>query len=243
MIAILTDFGVSGPYIGQMRAVLHAQAPGVDVVDLFPDLPACRVKAAAYLVPAYTHYLPADTVCLCVVDPGVGSARRPLVLRIDDRWFVGPDNGLFSVLMRRAGKLEAYEICWRPENLSDSFHGRDLFAPVAARLALDYLDGLEPLAEHAPLLPDWPEELAEVIYLDSFGNVMTGLDAGYLPDSAVIGVAGHRCSYYRTFFEAEPGTLFWYRNSNGLVEIAMNGGSAAAYAGLDIGAAVEIISR
>ena len=105
MIATFTDFGSDGPYLGQVKAVLHCDAPGVPVVDVFPDLPPFNVKAAAYLLPAYSQYLPEGTVCLCVVDPGVGTERRALALRAGGRWYVGPDNGLFSVLIRRAGEV------------------------------------------------------------------------------------------------------------------------------------------
>lgn len=239
----MTDFGVSGPYIGQMRAVIHAQAPGVDVVDLFPDLPACNVKAAAYLLPAYTQYLPEGTVCLCVVDPGVGTHRRALALQIDRRWFVGPDNGLFSVLLNRGEEITTKEIHWRPDQLSDSFHGRDLFAPVAARLAKGVDDGIETIEAGALVMPDWPDELSEVIYLDSFSNAITGLTATDLPETTVLEVAGYQCQYTRTFAEAGPGRLFWYRNSNGLVEIAMNQAGASEKTGIRVGDTIRIVSN
>ncbi len=241
MIAILTDFGVSGPYLGQMRAVLYGRAPGIDIVDLFPDLPVCNVRAAAYLLPAYTQYLPADTVCLCVVDPGVGTDRRALALRIDGRWFVGPDNGLFSLLVRRGRDVLVNEIHWRPDTLSDSFHGRDLFAPIAAGLAMGKVDGLDAIDPGQLLVSDWPDELAEVIYLDRYGNAITGLTADALPDTAILDIAGHRCHYCRTFAEAGHGTLFWYRNSNGLVEIAMNQADASACAGLRVGEPITFV--
>ncbi len=243
MIAILTDFGVAGPYIGQMRAAIHAQAPGVDVVDLFPDLPACNVKAAAYLLPAYTQYLAEGTVCLCVVDPGVGTERKALALQIDRRWFVGPDNGLFSVLLNRGDEITTREIHWRPDHLSDSFHGRDLFAPVAAKLAKGADDGIETIESGALVMPDWPDELSEVIYLDSFGNAITGLTAADLPVTAVLEVAGYQCRYARTFAEAGPDRLFWYRNSNGLVEIAMPRAGASERAGIRIGSGIRIVSN
>jgi len=243
MIAILTDFGVSGPYLGQMRAVLYSQMPGADVVDLFPDLPVCNVRASAFLLPAYTRFLPTATVCLCVLDPGVGTERKALALQIDGRWFVGPDNGLFSVLIRRAQQVEAFEIRWRPEYLSDSFHGRDLFAPVAARLARGDTKGIEQIAQDRLVTPPWPDELAEVVYADHFGNLITGLRAESVPKMAVLEIQGQRCRYSRTFAEADSGQLFWYENSNGLVEIALNQGSAAAASGMRIGSPIRILNQ
>ena len=239
MIVILTDFGVSGPYLGQMRAVLQAHAAGIDVVDLFPDLPVCNVRASAYLLPACTQFLPEGTVCLCVVDPGVGTERKALALRIDGGWYVGPDNGLFSLLIRRAREVEVYEIRWRPEQLSDSFHGRDLFAPVAARLARGDISGLEWISAEDLLEPRWPDELPEVVYVDHFGNLVTGLLAGLVSKTTILEVQGTPCRYCRTFAEADPGQLFWYENSNGLVELALNLGNAAADLGVHLGSPVH----
>lgn len=242
MIVILTDFGVSGPYLGQMRAVLQAHAAGIDVVDLFPDLPVCNVRASAYLLPACTQFLPEGTVCLCVVDPGVGTERKALALLIDGGWFVGPDNGLFSLLIRRACKVEAYEIRWRPEHLSDSFHGRDLFAPVAARLANNDTSGLERISPDGLFEPSWPDDLSEVVYVDHFGNLVTGLRAEGVPRMATLDVQSERCRYRRIFAEADPGQLFWYENSSGLVEIALNRGNAAADIGIHVGSPVQIFN-
>ncbi len=241
MIAILTDFGTSGSYIGQMRVVIHADAQSIDVVDLFPDLPVCNVRASAYLLPAYTQFLPAGTVCLCVVDPGVGTDRKALALKIDERWFVGPDNGLFSRLIRRARKVEVFEICWRPRYLSDSFHGRDLFAPVAARLAKGDIAGLEQIGMEELFMPSWPEELPEVVYVDHYGNLVTGLRAEAIQKPATLEIEGQRCRYSRTFAEADSGQLFWYENSNGLVEIALNQGNAATGSGACIGSPVLLL--
>jgi len=136
MIVLFTDFGLDGPYVGQMKAVLHRDAPGVPVIDLFADAPAFDAKRSAYLLAAYAEEFPAPTVFLAVVDPGVGGARRPLMVEADGRRYVGPDNGLFEIVWRRARRRRGGAITWRPERLSASFHGRDLFAPVAARLAV-----------------------------------------------------------------------------------------------------------
>src|SRR5260370_1409515 len=135
MIVLFTDFGLQGPYTGQMKAVLHQMAPGIPAIDLFADAPAGNPKAAAYLLAAYAQWFAAGTTFLCVVDPGVGGPRPPVMLEADGRWYVGPGNGLFELVERRATRARSFEIEWRPENLSPSFHGRDLFAPVAAMLA------------------------------------------------------------------------------------------------------------
>ncbi len=240
MILLFTDFGLEGPYLGQVRAVLHREAPGVPVVDLFADAPAFDAMASAYLLAAYAEAFPEGTVFLCVVDPGVGSARAPLVLRAAGRWYVGPDNGLLAIAARRAEGARAWRVTWRPERLSASFHGRDLFAPVAARLAC----GETPAGDAFPLSSlvghDWPDDLRRVVYVDRFGNVMTGLRAATLGADSALVAAGRRLIRTRTFSDVVPGDAFWYENANGLAEIAVNQGQAAALLGLAVGDPIEI---
>ncbi len=239
MIVLFTDFGSRGPYVGQMQAVLCREAPGVPVIDLFADAPTFDPKASAYLLAAYAAEFPAGSVFLCVVDPGVGGNRAPLIVKSDGHWYVGPDNGLFAIAVRRAAEAEAWEITWRPARLSASFHGRDLFAPVAARLALG-----EPPSGTPRDVPaeDWPDDLSEVIYIDGFGNAMTGLRASVLPENAVLSVSGRRLSRARTFSDVAPGDAFWYDNANGLAEIAVNRGRAADLLDLTVGSAIEVES-
>ena len=134
MIVVFTDFGLQGPYTGQMKAVLHQLAPAVPAIDLFADAPVGNPKASAYLLAAYAQWFAAGTVFLCVVDPGVGGTRPAIILEADGRWYVGPGNGLFELVQRRATTTRSWDIDWKPERLSASFHGRDLFAPVAAIL-------------------------------------------------------------------------------------------------------------
>lgn len=156
MILVFTDFGHAGPYMGEMRAALLRRAPAVPVVDLMADAPAFRPDLAAYLLAAlWPTALPGD-VLLAVVDPGVGTARRPLAVEVDGRWLVGPDNGLFEPILRRAGRWQGHAIAWRPERLSTSFHGRDLFAPVAAGLATGGRPALTPA--EPTRFPDWPDD-------------------------------------------------------------------------------------
>jgi S-adenosylmethionine hydrolase len=221
MIVLFTDFGVFGPYLGQMHAVLARQAPDVPIIDLFNDLPRHDVRAAAYLLPAYAQGFPPDTVFVCVVDPGVGGSRRAVMLRADHCWYIGPDNGLFHILQRRASKTGCHEILWRPQRLSASFHGRDLFAPVAAMLARGQRPEAAPAVPTAPSSA-WPDDLAEVLYVDHFGNAITGLRASKLARDVRLRAGRAELSYARTFSEVSPGQAFWYENANGLVEIAAN---------------------
>ena len=196
MIVTFTDFGVAGPYLGQMRAVLNRLAPAVPVVDLFADAPAFDAQASAYLLAAYARAFEDGDVFLCVVDPGVGGARAPLALDADGRWYVGPDNGLLAIVARRAAACRAWEITWRPEGLSASFHGRDLFAPVAANLA----GGASPPGQPCAVPEaDWPDDLARVVYVDGYGNVMTGLRDDGLAPECVLRVGAHRLARARTF--------------------------------------------
>ena len=124
MIVLFTDFGLHGPYVGQMKAVLDQMVPGRSIIDLFADAPVGNPKASAYLLAAYAAWFPVGAVFLCVVDPGVGGTRPAIVLEADGRWYVGPDNGLFELVQRRATKTCSWDIEWRPELLSASFHGR-----------------------------------------------------------------------------------------------------------------------
>ncbi|MEK0084715.1 SAM hydrolase/SAM-dependent halogenase family protein [Benzoatithermus flavus] len=242
MILLFTDFGLEGPYLGETTAVLRRMAPEVPVVNLMADAPAFRSDLAAYLLAALLErsVLPGDVV-LAVVDPGVGGSRAPLACRIDDRWLVGPDNGLFEPALRRAGRAETWRIAWRPERLSASFHGRDLFAPVAARLARGERHDLTPAVPTR--FPRWPDDLPAVVYVDRYGNAPTGLRAAGLPRSAVLRAGGAVIGFARTFCEAPRGRPFWYENSSGLVELALDGGSAAAHLGLRPGDPVTVLSE
>jgi S-adenosyl-L-methionine hydrolase (adenosine-forming) len=240
MIVLFTDFGLSGPYTGQMKAVLHQTAPASPVIDLFADAPAGDPRASAYLLAAYATWFRAGTVFLCVVDPGVGGPRPPIMAEADGRWYVGPGNGLFELVLRRAAEARRWDIRLQPERLSASFHGRDLFAPVAGMLTRGERPPGQPRRDDTDRRPDWPDDLCEVVYVDHFGNAMTGLRGIALPPGAKLAVAGRKLPHGRTFSDLPPGAPFWYENSNGLVEIAVNQGRADRDLGLAIGMSVEI---
>jgi S-adenosylmethionine hydrolase len=234
MILLFTDFGAEGPYLGQMEAVLRLAAPGVDVVNLLSNAPAGDPRSGAYLLAALSLRFPAGSVFLCVVDPGVGGERLPVVLEADGRWFVGPDNGLLNTLAVQAKETRWRVIEWRPDRLSASFHGRDLFAPIAARIA--NADFSWPSREYAgPDLQQWPADIAAVIYIDHYGNAMTGWRYDRSLDGKILAFSGQRIQQARTFSEVAEGEAFWYRNSCDLVEIAVNRGRSDEILGLKAG--------
>jgi S-adenosylmethionine hydrolase len=242
MIVLFTDFGLHGPYTGQMKAVLHQMAPSTPVIDLFSDAPIGNPKASAYLLASYAAWFSAGTVFLCVVDPGVGGMRPAIILEADRRWYVGPGNGLFELVQRRAQQAHSWDINWKPERLSASFHGRDLFAPVAAMLARGEPPPGLARDDSVDRRTDWPDDLCEIVYVDHFGNAMTGLRAVTLPRNTRLATAGRILEHAVTFSDRPLGTAFWYENSNGLVEIAVNQGRADHDLGLAIGALVEVVT-
>jgi len=177
-------------------------------------------------------------VFLTIVDPGVGGKRDAIVVKAGGRMFVGPDNGLLSILWQRARRRKCLRIAWRPKRLTSSFHGRDLFAPVAAALATRKLPRGSLAAKRSPGVVLDANDLAQVIYVDHYGNCVTGIRASALSRTAVLR-AGARVVRYARTFEAARGA-FWYENSMGLAEIALPGGSAARTLGLRVGYAIRI---
>jgi hypothetical protein len=241
MIALLTDFGLADPYVGAMKGVIAGIAPGMPVIDVTHGVPPQDVRVGALFLDAAWPWFPPGTVFVCVVDPGVGTRRRPIVVSAADRLFVGPDNGLLSLLpdpiFRRidvAGPLP-----------SRTFHGRDLFSPIAARLATGALAFVDvgPLVDDAVRI-DIPAPRAEtdgwsgeVLYVDGFGNAITNL-AG--TDSGSVEVSGERLPVVTAYGDAPPGGLVALTGSTNRLEVAQRDGSAAATLGLRPGATVRL---
>jgi len=240
MLILFTDYGWSDPYAGQVKAVLAEAAPGVAIIDLLHDVPDFNAHAGAQLLDALCHGLPPGAVCLCVVDPGVGGGRQAVVVEADGRWYVGPDNGLLSIVAGRALQCRYWRIDWRPERLSDTFHGRDLLAPIAAAIAAGAFPG-ERLSEIEGLQVSFSaEDLPRVIYIDHYGNAWTGVRGALMGAGAEVEVKGQRLAYRRIFSEADKGEAFWHVNSSGLLEIAANRASAAQLLGLAVGDMVRL---
>lgn len=231
-VVLFTDFTLHGPYVGQMAAAIGALSPESRLIHLMHDAPAMRPDLAAYLLPAACARLPGDTVVVAVVDPGVGGDRRALIVETAAGHFVGPDNGLLSRLpaMRRV-----WQIDWRPEQISASFHGRDLFGPVAARIARGDALPRTALSPTDLVGADWPDNLPAVTYIDHFGNLMTGISLTKTKEINRLVINDQSLPRARTFSDVPHGSPFWYENSLGLLEIAVNGGSAAEYFRLALG--------
>ena len=242
MLVLFTDYGWADPYVGQVKAVLAAEAPGIAVVDLLHAAPDFNAHAGAHLLDALAASFPVGSVFLCVVDPGVGGPRQPVIVEAGGRWYVGPDNGLLSVCAARSDSARVWRIDWQPDDLSATFHGRDLFAPVAAAIArgpfpqggLTEMDALE--------VKFTADDLPRIIYIDHYGNAWTGIRGGLMRGGEEVEAKGRRLPYHRTFAEAGKGEPFWHVNSSGLVEIAANRASAAGLLGLAVGDLVKLPS-
>jgi hypothetical protein len=240
-IVLFSDFGSNDLYVGQVEAVLDRYAPGVRVIHLLHDAPPFNVKASAHLLAALSQKIPKGHVFMGVVDPGVGSDRAAIVVRADGRWFVGPDNGLFSVISARAAARQCWQIAGASRRLAPSFHGRDLFAPMAAAVATDDFPNSTVKAASGLQVTFGAADLPEIVYVDHYGNAFTGLRAAAVPPEARVAIGGRELQHARVFSSVAPGEAVWYENSIGLVEIAVNQGSAADVFGLAVGDVVSVL--
>ena len=240
MIVLFTDFGADDLYVGQVKAMLLQHFPAATVIDLLHSAPNFRVEAGAHLLAALQESFPRGSVFLSIIDPGVGSDRDAVVLQADNKWYVGPDNGLLSIVTARAGAKRTWRIAWRPERLSASFHGRDLFAPVAAWIARGSVppQTVEEIADLKVRLG--ASDLAEVIYVDHYGNAVTGLRAASVSRGATVSARGAKLVHAKVFADLPSGSGFWYENSSGLLELAASGASAALLLGIKVGDPVTV---
>ena len=207
-------------------------------MDALHDAQNFGVEPAAHLLAALAPEYPGGSVFLSVVDPGVGGKRDAIVVRAGGRTFVGPDNGLMSILWQRARRRKCLRIAWRPQRLSSSFHGRDLFAPAAAALATRRVPKGWLAAKASPAILLDPADLAQVIYIDHYGNCMTGIRANGVSRSARLRAGKRLLPWARTFDDARG--AFWHENSLGLVELSAPRTSAARTLGLRIGYPIRI---
>ena len=240
MINLFTDFGYNGPYVGQMKSVLASAAPHIPVIDLMHDAPTFNSRASAILLSALSAYMSQESITVAVIDPGVGNPeRKALMIEADGRWFVGPDNGLFQRIVETSSTVTCYELLVE-HDISKTFHGRDVFAPAAGQLAKGILPNSLKIEANSLVTQNIAANSAEIIYIDHYGNAMSGVHAdGIHPDQFII-IDGQTIGFAETFSSVSKGRLFWYINSIGLVEISINSGNAAMEQQLFIGKTFEV---
>ena len=246
LITLLTDFGTADGYLGEMKGVLASLAPGATIVDVAHDVAPHDVDGARLALARYWRRFPEGTVHVVVVDPGVGSTRGALATLSEGRFLVGPDNGVLSPALLHAGaRCVSLGV---PGGAAPTFHGRDVFAPAAARLALG--EALETLGadESEPIIRRTPEATrrddggvqGEVITVDRFGNAVTNLLA---MRGGQVQVGGLSLALRRTYADVTSGDPMALVGSSGLVEIAVRDGSAAQRLGLKRGSSVVLLPR
>lgn len=255
ILTLLSDFGLQDIYVGAMKGAIAQVNPTLSVIDLTHDLPPQNLAAASFCLLNAYPYFPAGTVHVAVVDPGVGSRRRGVAIKIASGYLVGPDNGLFSGILSTTPALTAVELnnpdYWRSPFPSNTFHGRDIFAPVGAFLAsgtsIDRLgraidpDTLTQLPLSAPQITDLGVSGC-IQYIDRFGNLATNIPAAAVegkPWSVVIG--DRLIPSVQTYSDVQTGEIAALIGSHGWVEIAVNCGSALSQLELDWQAPVEVI--
>lgn len=255
LITLTTDFGEASPYVAVMKGVVLSLNPAARLLDLSHRIRAQDVRHADYFLGTAVPYFPSGTVHVAVIDPGVGSDRRPLVIEAGGQFLVGPDNGVFTGTVKAlGGPVRVRHLTeprfWRPA-VSATFHGRDVFAPVAAHLSLGadpdamgpVVGGMVELKSHSAVC--WGSRRAgQVQFVDEFGNLITNIPAAHVRSPSVrVSLGGadpHPVRWVRTYADAPPEELVALASSDGFVELAVVNGSAARRLGAGVGTPVEL---
>ncbi len=258
ILTLTTDFGADGPYVAAMKGVILGHVPDARLVDVSHAIEPQNVREAAFVLSSIIDDFPRGTVHLAVVDPGVGTSRRALVVSAREQWFIGPDNGLVPLALREDETLDARVLVnptIRRPRVSATFHGRDVFAPVAAYvLRGGPITELGPRAHDIVRLPAFTarqEErglLGQVLFRDRFGNLITNVPAASLVgkplDSWTLSIGDESIAgISRTYGDHRPGTLIALGGSGGMIEVAVVQGDAATRLGAGPGAEVRLVSH
>jgi len=247
VIALLTDFGTTDYFVGAMKGAILSINRQATIVDITHQIPPHDIPAASFTLRACYQYFPARTIFVAVVDPGVGSERRALLVETENFYFLAPDNGLLSFVFDEAKRFSVFELTnenFFAESVSRTFHGRDIFAPVAAHLSNGVQSkefGVEVVnfnrsKNNKPKRISQKEFAAEIVHIDSFGNLVTNLKESDLPESFTIAIGGTTINKRQTFFaEAKKGELFMITGSAGFLEIAAFQASAKEILRVEIG--------
>ena len=254
VITLTTDFGQTDGYVGAMKGVILSICPDTVLVDISHQIRPQAVEQAAYVLSTAAAYFPPGTVHLAVVDPGVGSERRPIAVQTVRSTYIGPDNGVLCLALNQDPARQAVhltESSYRLSPVSATFHGRDIFAPAAAHVAcgtaLDDLGEALPLSELVELPTRAPPPQpgggwrCAILHGDRFGNLITTFRIESHQRGLKVGVGGRWIEQIsRTFADVEPGELLAYAGSSGYLEIAVREGNAADTLSLDAGDTVQI---
>ena len=234
VITLLTDFGTADYFVGAVKGAILSVNPNVVIVDLTHEIPGQDIEAGAFMLLAAYKTFPQGTIHLAVVDPGVGSERRPIIVTANDQLFVGPDNGIFTYICEREPAHQTFHVTaekyFRPDP-SSTFHGRDVFAPVAAALSAGVTPKqFGPQINDEVRLPSLQTPL-RIIHIDRFGNCVTNIRSEMFEGKS-LSINGKTISAIRNFYgEGEAEELFGIWGSAGFLEISVNGGSAAQILG------------
>ncbi|MDJ0600981.1 MAG: SAM-dependent chlorinase/fluorinase [Crocosphaera sp.] len=256
-IALLTDFGLEDGYVGIMKGVIASIHPCIPIIDLTHNIAPQQIWAARFCLMNAYPYFPKDTVFLAVVDPGVGSHRRSVAIECSQGYLVGPDNGLFSGILEQDPAIKAVSLTntdyWRDPDVSFTFHGRDIFAPVAAYLASGV--PLEALGDSIPIssLVNFPlasphitEKKIEgsIQYIDHFGNLITNISSDQVTDKNwSIKIDDKMIESALTYSDVAQGHIIPLIGSHGWLEIAINGGNAQEKLKLQWGDKITVILK
>lgn len=246
VVTLTTDFGTRDHYVGAMKGVIATLAPRVAVFDITHGIPEFDVSEGAFAIARAYRFYPLGTVHVVVVDPGVGSSRRPIAVATEGHLFIAPDNGVLSQVLESAESFEARTLASRHGHgsLSHTFHGRDLFGPAGARLATGLaFDEIGERVSDPFLLP--PVAVARgagrVLHVDGFGNVVTSFQDVDLPARTGLKVGSATIRLRSTSYATVPeGQLFLIAGSSGYMEVSLNRGSAADALGVRAGAPVTL---
>lgn len=253
-ITFTTDFGLTGPYVASMKGVILGISPGAVMIDITHAIQPQNIQQTAIVLDAAIPYFPAGTIHVVVVDPGVGSERRPIAVFTDRACFVGPDNGVFSHIYRDEHVREIRHLSnsnFHLPAVSHTFHGRDIFAPVAAHLAAGVPPSVlgqiiaDPVTAHFPAPEQRPDGgiRGRIIYADGFGNLISNIPRQWLNARAnwIFEIAGTTITgLSATYSDVQPGELLALGGSAGLIEIAQRNGSAARHLGIGAGEALTV---
>lgn len=236
IVTFLSDFGTGDAYAAQVKAVILSGLPDATIVDITHEIPPFDILSAAWTLHTAYRYFPSGTCHLAVVDPGVGTSRDVLLVKKDGHLFVGPDNGIFSFLY----PAEVFEVLWRPEGpVSPTFHARDVFAPVLAKVALGADPGTLGRVREDPVRIDIYAPM--IVAIDRFGNVITNVDSIHLKEGFSLTIGSTRIEGIAdTYADLPRGKMGLIHGSASTIEIAVNQGNAAQALNARVGMPVVI---